>query len=168
MYMKLISPAKLLIFALLASVASLVLAFVSEYGFGLKPCELCIFQRIPYALIIPLALFGLWKRKRAFAVCVAVALLFFIDAGIAAYHTGVEKHWIPGPEACTDSGSGGPMTLEQIKAKIMGAPLVACDQPQWEFHGVTMAMLNAFWAFGLAALMFCALHKYRKRTKEHA
>jgi disulfide bond formation protein DsbB len=158
----------LLWFALLASAYSLAFAFVSEYGFGLKPCELCIFQRIPYALVIPLALLGLWKKKWAVGLCVVIALLFLIDSGIGTYHAGVEQHWFPGPEACTDAPSAAPLTLEQIMEKIKNAPLVACDQPQWDVYGITMAAMNAVWALMLAVCMFIALHIIRKKAHRNA
>lgn len=157
-----------LLFSLLASVGSLALALVSEYGFGLKPCELCILQRIPYVVVIMLSLLGLWQRRWGFLLCIAVGLIFLVDSGIAAYHTGVEQHWIAGPEACTDAGDNRPMTMEEILAKIKGAPIVACDQPQWDFHGITMAALNAAWALTLAMAVFVALRKMRGREKGSA
>lgn len=166
-----ITPARsttLLALAMAASAASLALAYVSEYGFGLKPCELCIFQRVPYALILLLGLLGFWKRQWVRGLCVVAGLLFLVDGGIAAYHTGVEKHWFPGPTACTDAGGQEHMTLEEILAKLKAAPIVACDQPQWEFHGITMAGLNAVWAFALSGWVFVALHKMRQKEKANA
>lgn len=162
------TPRGLLLLAFLASAASLALAFISEYGFGLKPCELCIFQRIPYGVVMALALLGLWKTTWARALCVLVALCFLVDGGIAFYHAGVEKKWFPGPEACTDQGGDKPLSLEEILAKIQNAPIVACDQPQWEWHGFTMAGLNAIWAFTLAGGMMAALQKQRRREQNRA
>lgn len=158
----------LLLFSLLVSVASIGFALVSQYGFHLKPCELCIAQRIPYALVMLLAPLGLWKRKWRMAICVLVGLCFLADSGVAAYHTAVEQHWVPGPEACTDQGGDAPLTLEQIRAKIMNAPIVACDQPQWEYHGITMATMNAVWAFFLFVTVFAALRHIHRRDKVHA
>ena len=154
--------AALLFFALFASIASLAIAYTSEYKFGLKPCELCLLQRVPYAVVIVLSLLGLAKKRWAYGLCVVIGLCFLVDSSIATYHSAVEKHWIAGPEACTDGASNAPMSVEQILAKIKGAPIVACDQPQWEFHGITMAALNAAWALMLAIITFVALHKNRK------
>ena len=49
-----------------AFLASLLLyggALVSQYGFGLHPCEMCYWQRWPHDLAIVLALFGIGFRK---------------------------------------------------------------------------------------------------------
>ena len=40
----------------LMSAAILGAALVSQYGFGLYPCDLCIKQRIPYAVLIVLGM----------------------------------------------------------------------------------------------------------------
>lgn len=168
MKIKLLNTPTVLVLALLASISSLVFAFVSEYGFGLKPCELCIFQRIPFALVIPFAALGLWKKRWGFGIGLVIGLLFLINSGIAGYHAGVEQHWFPGPDACTDTPSAVPLTMEQILEKMKNAPLVACDQPQWDFYGITMAAMNAVWSLLLAMTTFIALHKIRKKAKSNA
>lgn len=166
--MKWLHTQTILLLALLASVLSLAFAFISEYGFGLKPCDLCIFQRIPFALAIPLAALGLWKKRWSFGIGLVIGLLFLINSGIAGYHAGVEQHWFPGPDACTDAPPTVPLTMEQILEKLKQAPLVACDQPQWDFYGITMAAMNAAWSLLLAMATFVALHKIRKKAKSNA
>ena len=42
----------LLIFILFVVSASLIAAFIIQYGLGHQPCKLCIYQRIPYILSI--------------------------------------------------------------------------------------------------------------------
>ena len=168
MKIKLLHTPTVLLLVLFASVFSLAFAFISEYGFGLKPCELCIFQRIPFVLAIPFALLGLWKKRWGIGIALFIGLLFLINSGIAGYHAGVEQHWFPGPDACTDQPPVVPLTMEQILEKLKQAPLVACDQPQWDFYGITMAAMNAVWSFLLALSTFVAMHKIRKKAKTNA
>lgn len=40
------------------SAFALSMAFTAQYIFGLEPCILCLYQRIPYALVIALGLTG--------------------------------------------------------------------------------------------------------------
>ncbi len=168
MKVKLLHVPNLLLLTLLASAASLAFAFISEYGYGLKPCELCIFQRIPFALAIGLAGLGLWKKSWGKTLLIVIGLLFLINSGIAGYHAGVEQKWFPGPDACTSPPPDRPLTMEEILAKLKAAPLVACDQPQWDFHGITMAAMNFVWSLLLAIATFVALHKTRKRKGSDA
>lgn len=142
------------------SAAALAFAFTAQYGFGLHPCELCLAQRYPYAAIILLsaaAFLPVSKRVR-FAIGLLCGLLFLADAGIALYHTGVELKWFPGPTACTSSGKVG-QTLEEMRAEIMNAALVPCDQPMAKFLGLSMAAWNAMYAFIFMIVTFTTARK---------
>ena len=155
-------------FSLFASMFSLVAALISQYGFGLVPCELCIAQRIPYGIVIVVALGGMMSIKyqaahytKSRVLTYLIILAFLTGSGIATYHSLVEKHLVKGPDACTSSGSNENLSIEDMLKKIQSAPLVACDQPQWQWHGITMAMLNAVWSFMLACVTFAWLRRVK-------
>ena len=155
---------KLVVLSGVASVGFLTFALVSQYGFGLFPCELCIAQRVPYALIVALWMAGMFVKSlrvlRWMAMlCVA---LFVVDAGIAFYHTAVELHWVQGPSACT-SGTE-PQTLEEMRAAIMNAALVSCDQPMAHVMGLSMAAWNGIAALSCAVMLVFALRKAHKKA----
>src|SRR5579872_6609234 len=102
------------------SIAALAAALIAQYGFGLRPCELCLTQRVPYFVVIALALaaVGLKLDGRGIRIVLALcALAFAIDAGIALYHVGVEQHWWVGPQACT-AGSGTVTSVEDLAAML--------------------------------------------------
>lgn len=149
----------------LLSASFLAFALVSQYGFGLFPCELCIKQRVPYALIVGVAVLA-WglkiSEKWAWWLVLLCAGLFVADAGIAFYHAGVEMHWFPGPSACTASSE--PQTLEEMRKAIMEADLVSCDQPMAHVLGLSMAAWNGVAAVGSAALMLLGLRCARKKA----
>lgn len=149
----------------LASLAALGTALLAQYWGGLVPCELCIAQRWPYVATAVVGLAGamlpLTDRQRAQAVALA-ALIFLIGAGIALYHAGFEYHWWAGPSACTAPG-GQPTSIEDLRRMLAAAPIVACDQPAWTFHGISMAGFNVVASTILAVLSFqAALQLWRK------
>jgi disulfide bond formation protein DsbB len=77
-----------------------------------------------------------------------VALL--IGGGIAAFHVGVEQHWWTGTPGC-----GVPATsnsIEEMRAQIMAAPVVRCDQVAWSLFGISMAGYNILISLVLAAV----------------
>ncbi len=49
---------------LAASVAALGAAYIAEYAFGLEPCILCLYQRLPFVATGLLALAGLPALRR--------------------------------------------------------------------------------------------------------
>src|SRR5437879_3295386 len=69
--------------AALASAAALGLAFLAQYGFDLWPCQLCYWQRVPYALVFGFAslalLPGVDPKARRHVVFLCV-LLFAANA----------------------------------------------------------------------------------------
>ncbi|MEP5717828.1 MAG: disulfide bond formation protein B, partial [Alphaproteobacteria bacterium] len=77
------------------SAGALGLALHAQFVLGLEPCNLCLYQRIPYA-VIGLFAGACMMRPNAKAVRAVVglaALGFAIGAAIAVYHVGVEQHW---------------------------------------------------------------------------
>lgn len=141
-------PVYMLIFIGISSFLVLGVALTAQYGFGLHPCKLCIWQRVPYLAVGVLAGLGAWRGWRF--VLPLCALLLLGEAGLAAYHAGVEAGWIAGAGSCTQAVDAS-LTLEQMRAQIAGAPLVPCDQPMARFLGLSMAAWNALTAFGLSA-----------------
>jgi disulfide bond formation protein DsbB len=122
----------------------LVTALVSQYGFDLYPCDLCLYQRYPYALAALMGAVAYWVSNPRYLKVMAIAVLglFAIDAGIAFYHSGVELGWFPGPSGCSNA-TGGEQTLEEMRRAIMQAPLVTCDQAMIHVLGLSMAAWNA-------------------------
>jgi disulfide bond formation protein DsbB len=57
------------------------------------------------------------------------------------------------------------LSVEEMLKQIESAPIVACDQPQWEFMGVTMAMLNSLYSFTLSVIMFIMFRKINLQGK---
>lgn len=148
-----------MIFVFLASMVSLASALVAQYGFGLAPCELCTMQRVPYILLIIISLAGLAAPVFRKPLIYMIAVIFMAGSSIAAYHFAVERHFIAGPSSCSSSGSTQGQSIDDLLKKIQKSPIVACDQPQWEFHGITMAMLNALWSFFLGVIVMVAVRK---------
>lgn len=138
---------------LAVSVIALGGAYFSQYALGLEPCNLCIYQRIPYAAAIVLALIALIahkNRKIAAVIVFFCALSFLINAGIAFYHVGVEqKWWVSAIEGCAVPGVAS--SPENLLDAIMKAPTARCDEIPWQdpILGISMAGYNALLSFML-------------------
>jgi len=145
--------ARPLAFASLASGGALVLALVTQYGFGFQPCQLCLVQRLPFGAVLFLCTLGLLPavptdaRRQIVLLCAAV---FAVGAGIAAYHAGVEYHWWAGPSSC--AGGGGDFSLDSLAAALGGkTTMPSCDEAALRILGVSMAGANAVFSTVLAA-----------------
>jgi len=144
----------------IASLASLAIAFASQYWGGLQPCVLCIYQRYPYGVAAALGIIGAIVAGRPDLlrfILLLAALAFFVDAGIAAFHVGVEQHWWAGTSEC-----GSLLDLnakpEDLKNQLLNQPVVRCDEAAWTMFGISMAGYNFLYAalLGLVTLWFSA------------
>ena len=112
-------------------------AYLSEYAFGLVPCEMCWWQRYAHFAALGLALVSTVAAPRR--VWIALAALAILVAGlIGGFHAGVEYGWWEGLTACSTPSLGGGDPLEAI----MNAPLVRCDEVQWSLAGISLAGFN--------------------------
>ncbi|MGA2087811.1 MAG: disulfide bond formation protein B [Stellaceae bacterium] len=149
-----------LILVLLASIAVVGTALLSQYVGGLVPCELCLYERWPYyaAIVLALAALAFPAMNMQRAVLALLGVLFLASTALGFYHTGVEQHWFAGPSACTSSG-GAAETLEQFKARLLGQKVVLCDEIQWSIAGLSLAALNAICSLAIAVFALWSLRK---------
>jgi len=143
---------------LLASIAVLGTALLSQYVGGLQPCELCLYERWPYYVILIVMLLAT-ASGASFVVRAALVLsvlIFLGSSALAAYHVGVEQHWVEGPTACTGD-LGQASSPDALMAALQGRQPVLCNVVQWSFHGISLAGLNVAVSLALAAFSFWAL-----------
>jgi disulfide bond formation protein DsbB len=126
------------------SATVLASAYGSQFIGGLQPCPLCLYQRIPWWVALGLAALALrlhpMARWRDGAVLLG-AFAVLLGAGLAAYHAGVEYTWWAGPTTCSGGGDA-PNSLDALRAQILAAPVVRCDEAAWTLFGVSMAGYN--------------------------
>lgn len=130
-------------------------AYLSQYGFGLYPCEMCWWQRYPHFAALPLAAFALVRPPARGAVALA-ALAILVSGLIGAFHAGVEYHWWQGLTTCSGAPAGG--GGDPLQA-ILDAPLVRCDQVQWQMFGISLAGFNFLFSVGGALLVLLLLRR---------
>jgi len=143
---------------LLAGLTSTVLllgALAFQYGMGLSPCEMCVWQRWPHlaAGIIglggaALGSTGALPLRAGVVVALLAILSIAISGGLGVFHAGVEWKWWEGPGACTLSFAHGTGTALDF-API---PVTRCDEAQWRLFGISLAGYNAMISFAAAFL----------------
>ena len=130
------------------STGTILGAWFFEFVLKLPPCELCLEERLPYHVVIPLALlltiaaFVQAPQKIISVGFVAVIIVVLCGAALGVYHAGVEWHFWPGPTACTgslDNLNAGGSILNQLQS----INVVRCDEAAWRFLGISLAGYNA-------------------------
>lgn len=129
-------------------------ALISQYGFGLVPCEMCYWQRWPHEVAIVLALFSLpFLGMRAGPVLIVLAAgAIAVSGAIGIYHAGVEYDYWEGLTSCASATPGG---FDMMTADV--TPVIRCDEAQWRLLGISLAGYNAILSFAGAALVLWLL-----------
>ena len=128
-----------------AGAATVLGAWLFQYGLGLKPCPLCLEQRYAYYFAVPLAVMVL------LAALIAITLGMLYNAGLGVYHSGIEWKWWAGPQECSGS-------LDDLAApgglleRLQSISVVRCDEAAWRFLGLSLAGYNALISLALAAI----------------
>ena len=152
--------AKAVCFGIIAlSVAALASVFIGQYAFGLHPCDLCIYQRWPFVVTIILGLVGVVSAGLARPMIGLSALTFFVNAGIALFHSGVERKWWAGLEGCSTPDMSG--SIEELMARIEATAVTRCDEIAWELFGLSLANYNVLLCFGAGIACIAYLLKRR-------
>ncbi len=149
---------------LLLGLAALGTAFGAQYFLGMAPCELCLWERWPYRILVALGLVALCVPppfRRALLWLAALTLLG--GAGSGFLHVGVERGWWPSPlPACNASNlvGGG---ISSLIANLPAAPAKPCDAPNFLIPGLPVSF--ATMDFILAAVCAVVLTAYLSRGK---
>ena len=148
------------------SAMALVMALISQYGFGMHPCYLCLWQRIPYAVVIMLSIMGVIATKQmgakygAFNI-VLCGVAFLINSAIAFYHVGVEQRWWGSSCTLPDLSN---LSSEDMMEAIRNAPAVSCGDIQFELFGISMAGYNIILCLGLGIYALIAARSVIKNN----
>ena len=117
--------------------AAILGAWFFQVVVGLPPCPLCLEQRYAYYFSIPLAV---------------IALGMLWNAGLGAYHAGVEWKFWEGPQDCSGAGLTDLGTAGGLLDKLKSIRVVRCDEIPWSFLGISLAGYNAVISLVLALI----------------
>ncbi|THD84250.1 disulfide bond formation protein B [Aliigemmobacter aestuarii] len=154
------SRTTLILLAAGGSAALLAAAFGFQHIGGYAPCQMCLWQRWPHAAAVVIGLLALLLKGRTLPWLGALAAL--ATAAIAAYHSGVERKWWPGPASCSSGSIEGLSVDQLLDPTIVVAAPVPCDEIVWQMFGLTMPNLNLFASLALAAVWVMAAQIRRR------
>ena len=128
---------------------------------------MCLEQRIPYYVAIPLAFVvafaAVRKAPRMIVVggLVVLAGLMLWNVYMGVFHAGVEWKWWLGPAECTGTpefgGAGG------LLNRLQTINITRCDEAAWRFLGLSLAGYNALISAALAIVALLGVKAAAKK-----
>ena len=162
---------------LMLAAAAILGALGFEHIGGYQPCPLCLMQRTPYYVAIPLVVVTLAAlaltapRTLILALFGALALLALYNAGLGAYHSGVEWELWEGPASCSAAGDpgagfgsgsgglgGGAGIIDRLKTEVPPS----CGEAPWRLLGLSFAGWNVVVSLILAGLAIAGFMRARE------
>jgi disulfide bond formation protein DsbB len=157
------------LFVFLLALATILGAWCFQLIGGYVPCKLCLEERVPYYVGVPLALLAViavlarapgWLVR---GLLTLTALVFLYDLYLGGYHAGAEWGWWPGPTDCGQSAAGQATTTQDLLKQLQNIHVVSCTTASWRFPsgwGLSFAGWNALVALVLTAVAgWGALHR---------
>ena len=126
---------------LFVSFVALLSAFFIEYILGHQPCNLCILERIPYAIAIVIILLN-YKFSQFEKIFLVLLVIVFLTATIlSVYHFGIEQGFIEESLVC-DLKNGSEVTSKEEILKQLQEQKVSCKDVTFKIFGLSLTTYN--------------------------
>ena len=142
-------------------ILTLAIAYFIQYVLGHQPCNLCLFERIPYfvaVIIIPLYFFFNKFQK---PILIIIAIFFIFGTIISFYHVGIEQGFFSESLVCDLTGNKNSLTAKDI-LKEFDKKTVSCKDVKFKVLGLSLATFNTIISLILSVIIIKTIKNYGK------
>lgn len=148
------------------SLSVLVSALFIDYYLDFDPCVLCVYQRIPYVIILfaSLATFFVDPKHRL-NILLLISVAVIGGVGVAIYHTGVEQAWWNPTTRCVPHIIlQENTTYDDFMKQVNAAPIGDCSKPAFRILGFSLAEMNVIINLLLLAIVVKLIKLHAKTS----
>ena len=133
---------KIYLSILIISILALTSAYFIEYFLGYQPCNLCLLERIPYALsiIIILANFKFKFKFNDKSILLVLIIIFVVSALLSIYHLGIEQGLIEESFVCSTKDNLN-LNKEQLLQELQKMN-ISCKNVAFTIFGLSLTTYN--------------------------
>ena len=147
---------------LFSSIFALIGAFFIEYILGHKPCNLCLFERIPYILAIILIVLVLIFKNLEKNVFLLLSIIFLLATLLSFYHFGIEQGFIKESAVCDIKQNTNNLSKEDLLKELNNAR-ISCKDVDFRFFGFSLATINTLISLFFSIITFRIFINYEKK-----
>ena len=125
----------------LISFIALISAYFIEYILGHQPCNLCVYERIPYFLAILIVLINYKYNKLEKYLILSLAIIFLIATILSLYHLGIEQGFIKESLLC-DLEKGANIVDKDEILKQLQQKSISCKDVTFKIFGLSLTNYN--------------------------
>ena len=124
----------------LSSFTILLSAYFIQYLLGYQPCNLCIIERVPYALSLIVLVFNHFFKKDQVFYSILLLLIFSFSFLISVYHFGIEQGFISESNVCGSNNSD--LTTKEEVLKSLQEINISCKDVAFKIFGFSLTTYN--------------------------
>ena len=125
---------------LVVSILALTSAYFIEYFLGYQPCNLCLLERIPYALSIIIILTNFKIKFNDKHTILALIVIFVVSALLSIYHFGIEQGLIEESFVCSTKDNLN-LNKEQLLQELQKMN-ISCKNVAFTIFGLSLTTYN--------------------------
>ena len=141
----------------LISLLSLIIALYIEYVMGIKPCKLCLYQRIPYLILLFISILGYIYNKKSLWIYLSI-LVFFLSAIVSGYHVGIENGIFEELKVCKNDLDV--LNKEDLLNSLKNQN-ISCKEVPIKLYNLSLATINLILSSTVVVVSFIFI-KYAK------
>tara|TARA_X000000368_G_C22997474_1_gene697339 strand:- start:483 stop:947 length:465 start_codon:yes stop_codon:yes gene_type:complete len=126
---------------IIISFLSLSFAYFVEFVLHHQPCNLCLFERIPYLGSLVLISLLLILKKGEKIILSTVALLFLFGTIVSFYHFGIEQGFFEESLVCNLGNSQTFSNTSELLANLEKTR-ISCKDVTFKIFGFSLASIN--------------------------
>ena len=131
---------KIYLSILIISILALISAYFIEYFLGYQPCNLCLLERIPYALSIIIILTNFKIKFNDKHTILVLIVIFVVSALLSIYHFGIEQGLIEESFVCSTKDNLN-LNKEQLLQELQKMN-ISCKNVAFTIFGLSLTTYN--------------------------
>ena len=140
---------------------TIISALIIQYWLGHEPCELCLYERIPYFLSMLLITKIFFIKKYERITLLILFLVFMSSAVLAFYHFGIEQGFFSESLACTTGDLSKTLSKEELLQQLKQNS-IGCKNVSFRILGLSLAAINTIFSLVLSVIFLRLFMNYEK------
>ena len=143
------------------SIFALSSAYFIEYILDYKPCNLSLFERLPYFLAIIIILLGLSLNRFDKFIFISLGLIFASATILSLYHVGIEQGFFKESLVCVSNNEMNILNKKDLLNEFQKTT-VSCKDVEFTLFGLSLATINVIISLTLSVITFKLFLNYEK------
>mgnify|MGYP001247941800 FL=1 len=140
---------------------TIISALIIQYWLGHEPCELCLYERIPYFLSILLIVKILFIKRYKKITLLILSLVFISSTALAFYHFGIEQGFFSESLTCVTGDLSKALSKEELLEQLKQNS-ISCKDVSFRILGLSLAAINTVFSLILSVIFMRMFMNYGK------